>query len=85
MADRHDHDGRRFIVAVPNDPDVRDPRGLSKREAQVAALASLGQSDKLIAYTLGVSRSTVATHLQRALGKLGVATRVELARVFGAG
>jgi DNA-binding CsgD family transcriptional regulator len=82
VVDRHDHDGRRYIVAVPNEPHIRDPRGLSPREAQVAALASLGQADKLIAYTLGLSRSTVATHLSRAMAKLGVASRVELAQIF---
>ncbi|MFW5877010.1 MAG: helix-turn-helix transcriptional regulator [Myxococcota bacterium] len=80
--DRHDHDGRRYIVAVPNEPHIRDPRGLTAREAQVAALASLGQSDKLIAYTLGLARPTVAGHLSRAMVKLGVSSRVELARIF---
>lgn len=82
LVDRHDHDGRRYIVAVPNEPEVPDPRGLSDREAQVAALAAAGQSDKLIAYTLGLRRATVATHLARAMQKLGVRNRVELAKVF---
>jgi DNA-binding CsgD family transcriptional regulator len=84
LVDRHDHDGRRYVVAVPNDPEVPDPRGLSMREAQIAALAAAGQTDKLIAYTLGLGRSTVATHLARAMRKLGVSTRVELARAFRA-
>jgi DNA-binding CsgD family transcriptional regulator len=84
LIDRHDHDGRRFVVAVPNPPGVRCPRGLSPNEARVAALAALGQSDKLIAYALGLSRSTVATHLSRALRKLGFDSRVALARVFAA-
>lgn len=82
VVDRHDHDGRRYVVAVPNDPDVGEPRGLTEREAQVASLASLGQHDKLIAYTLGLERSTIATHLRQALRKLGLRDRVELASVF---
>lgn len=83
LVDRHDHDGRRYLVAVPNRAAPRDPRGLSSRVAQVAALAAAGYSDKWIAYTLGLERSTVATHLQSALEKLGLASRVSLAGAFG--
>lgn len=82
LVDRHDHDGRRYLVAVPNRAAPRDPRGLSSRVAQVAALAAAGYSDKWIAYTLGLERSTVATHLQSALDKLGLASRVSLANAF---
>jgi len=82
LVDTFDSDGRRFIVARRNDDQPRDPRGLSQREAQVAALAAMGHSNKLIAYHLGLATSTVATHLRTALHKLGVTTRLELVRAF---
>src|SRR5690606_17268335 len=72
IVDRHDRDGRRYVVAVPNEVAPPDPRGLSRREAQVAALAAEGYSDKWIAYALGLSRTTVATHLHAAMRKLGM-------------
>ncbi|MBX3275842.1 MAG: hypothetical protein KF729_36630 [Sandaracinaceae bacterium] len=82
MIDRHDHDGRRYVVAVPNPVSVPDPRGLSPRLAQVAALAGAGYSDKWIAYALGLERTTVATHLAAALDKLALPSRVALAKAF---
>ncbi len=82
IVDRHDHDGRRYVIAVPNETGPRDPRNLSKREAQVAALVSEGYSDKWVAYALGLSRTTVSTHLHEAIRKLGLGSRVELARSF---
>lgn len=83
MVDRHDHDGRRYIVAIPNPvPALRDPRSLSPREAQVAGLVAAGHADKWVGYALGLARSTVATHLQSALQKLGLPSRVALTKAF---
>lgn len=58
------------------------PRGraLTLRQRQVAARAADGQSNKEIGFALGLSASTVATHLASALDKLGIRTRAELAR-----
>jgi len=42
LVDRFDSDGKRFVVAVKNDPEARDPRGLSRREQQVSELVGLG-------------------------------------------
>jgi len=81
LVDRFDSDGRRFLIARRNEPSVSDPRGLTRRERQVVAFARLGQSNKLIAYTLGLAASTVATHLTRALKKLGLESRVALTRM----
>ena len=53
-----------------NDDDERD----------VVWLATLGHSRKYIAYELGLSSTTVATHLARALGKLGLPSRLALIR-----
>lgn len=79
VLDVHDHEGRRYIAAAP-----ASGRGLTPREAEVAALASLGHHDKLIAHAMGISRSTVTTHLLRAIRKLGLRDRVELALVLTA-
>ena len=78
MVDWFDADGRRFILALPNAPHIRDPRGLTDREYQVAAHVGAGESSKLIAYRLGVSRSRVSELLHRAMRKLNVRTTGQL-------
>ena len=78
MVDWFDTDGRRFVLAVPNSPRVDDPRGLTERESQVVAYAVMGQSNKLIAYRLGLSGSHVSMLLRSAMRKLNVKTRVQL-------
>ncbi|MEO6097530.1 MAG: LuxR C-terminal-related transcriptional regulator [Fibrobacteria bacterium] len=50
------------------------------RERQVAALAELGRSNKVIAYELGLGHSTVRVLLARAAGKPGVKTRIGLVK-----
>lgn len=52
---------------------------LTDRERDVAALVARGLTDREIANTLKISFSTVRTHLNRVLEKLGCASRVELA------
>lgn len=81
LVDQFDRDGRRFYLARPNTPVVQ-PSGLSERETQAAKLAALGHSNKLIAYELGLSPSTVATHLKTAAAKLGVDSRFALIRAI---
>jgi len=85
LIDSFDSDGRRFLVARRNDEPHADPRGLSPRESQVVALAALGHSNRLIAYHLGIGKSTVGTHLASAMTKLGVSSRIELVRMFSGG
>jgi len=51
---------------------------LSKRENEVASLAACGLHDKEIARRLGISITTVRTHLDHAFRKLGVTSRVLL-------
>jgi Bacterial regulatory proteins, luxR family len=72
LVDHFDTDGRRHLVAHRNDPSTPDPRALTERERQVVAYADLGQSNKLIAYQLGLSVSTVGVLLARARTKLRV-------------
>jgi len=78
LVDWFDSDERRFVIALRNPPGLRDPRGLTRREAQVATFAALGESGKLIAYRLGVSQPRVSALLRRAMRKLGARTRSEL-------
>lgn len=82
LVDRFDADGRRWIVAVQADPMHPDPRGLSKRERQVATFVGLGHATKRIAYALGLSTTSVTTHASRAAAKLGLRSRAELAAFF---
>ncbi|HSI59372.1 MAG TPA: HD domain-containing phosphohydrolase [Ideonella sp.] len=48
---------------------------LSAREAEVLARIAVGESNKEAARTLGISPSTVRTHLESAFRKLGCSTR----------
>jgi DNA-binding CsgD family transcriptional regulator len=82
LVDQFDSDGKRFLVARVNPPRAPRLARLSERERQVAGWAALGHSNKLIAYELGVSLSTVAGHLDSALRKLRLRRTVDLARVF---
>ena len=85
LVDRFENDGRRFVVAHRNDPEIGDPRGLSRRERQVAEFVGLGRTPKEIAYALGLSPSAVANTEGRVRAKLGLATRAELASFFAPG
>jgi DNA-binding CsgD family transcriptional regulator len=78
MVDWFDSDGRRFVLALPNAPQINDPRGLTERESQVVAYAVLGQTNKMIGYRLGLSKSRVSMLLRSAMRKLGVRTRSQL-------
>jgi len=80
LVDWFDTDDRRFVLAVPNPPEVRDPRGLSEQESQVATYAALGETNKLIAYRLGLSQSRVSVLLKSAMHKLGARSKAELVR-----
>jgi DNA-binding CsgD family transcriptional regulator len=55
--------------------------GLRPAESRVLQLVVAGYSGARIAATLGIASSTVKTHTQRLFDKVGVHSRVELARV----
>ncbi len=82
LVDRFDTDGRRFVVAIKNDPTCLDPRGLTRRERQVAEFIGLGHSTKEISYTLGLSQSAVTNCTARIQHKLGLSSLAELASFF---
>lgn len=81
IADRFDRDGRRFVVVRTTSADERE--ALTVRERQVLAAVARGQANKRIALELGVSESTVSAALRGAAKKLGLRSRVELARILG--
>jgi len=82
MVDSFESDGRRYVVAYPNQPAPLAIEKLTERERAVAMAAALGHANKMIAYELGIADSTVATLLSRAARKLGVQTRVELVKLL---
>jgi DNA-binding CsgD family transcriptional regulator len=56
------------------------PAELTVREREIAALVGQGRSNKEVAATLFLSEKTIENTLSRVYGKLGVRSRVELAR-----
>ena len=83
LIDWTDTDGSRFFLAIRNDPDAAAPKSLTRKEAQVATYVAQGHPYKVVAYELGLHISTVATHLRKALDKLGLPSRTELAWLHG--
>jgi DNA-binding CsgD family transcriptional regulator len=82
LVEQFDHDGRRFVVARRNAPQVRAWSTLTPREAKVLAYAAEGQSHKMIAYTLGLSISTISADLTRAARKVGARSRLDLVAMY---
>ena len=82
LVDRFESDGKRYIVAHRNDPELGDPRGLARRERQVAEYLGHGCSLKEIAYSLGIGVSAVSNSASRAARKLGLGGAAELASFF---
>lgn len=59
---------------------VSERQRLSSREAEVAEMVAGGASDKEVARSLGIGFTTVRTHLNSAMAKLGCHNRTQLAR-----
>ncbi len=77
VVDEQDHAIGRYVLA-----HTSGARALTRRERQVVEHASRGLSNKAIAYELGVSTSTVSTHLSCAAAKLGVQSRGAVICIF---
>jgi len=58
---------------------VDESEALTKREAQIVEGIRLGLTNKQIGRKLGISPTTVKTHLEHIFVKLGVSTRVLVA------
>jgi DNA-binding CsgD family transcriptional regulator len=63
---------------------IQSSFGLTAAEARVAVLVGGGRSGPETAAMLGISPSTVKTHLKRCFEKTGVRSQVGLARILGA-
>lgn len=63
----------------PRPASTRDGEGLTPREQDVVRLVGRGLPNKVIAHHLGVSVTTVRTHLRNVYDKLGWDNRIELA------
>lgn len=78
LIESFDSDDRRFFLAYPNETVLANPRSLTARERAVVGHVVQGDSNKWIAYQLGIRPSTVARHLTSALRKMGLGQRHEL-------
>lgn len=72
---------RAAAPAAPTAPTAPLER-LSARQREVLQLISRGQSNKEIAYTLGISAETARTHATSILSKLGLGNRTEAAAAY---
>ena len=78
LVDQFSSDGRRYVLARRNEAPVNGVQQLAEREHEALAWAALGHANKVIAYEMGISSSTVGVLLHRAARKLGTRTRAEL-------
>jgi DNA-binding CsgD family transcriptional regulator len=60
---------------------ARTAYGLTRREREVLEQVAAGRTNRQIAEQLFISESTAGVHVSNILGKLGVSTRTEAARV----
>lgn len=82
LVDEFESDGRRFICAYRNDVPAAHLVALTPAERRVVQLIVLGRTNKEVAYALGLSQSTVSTHLKQAVEKLRVSSPTDLIRLF---
>jgi DNA-binding NarL/FixJ family response regulator len=78
LIDSFENDGRRYVVARENQADVPGLGTFTDRERQVVVHAALGQTNKEIAYMLGITDSTVRVLVARAARRLGLRKRRDL-------
>jgi DNA-binding NarL/FixJ family response regulator len=85
LVDHWESDGKRYVATYRNRPDVPDPRVLTAQERLVFKYASLGESNKEIAFTLGLSVGAVGSAVSRLLLKLRCSRRTDLLAFADAG
>jgi DNA-binding NarL/FixJ family response regulator len=75
-------------TAAPPESSIQDvvsalPTKLSQREAEVLKWVARGYADKEVAVRLGISPSTVDSHIRAIFRKFSVHSRAQLRRVLG--
>lgn len=81
LVEHFDSDGKRFMLARRNDPGYPEPAGVTRRQRQVLFYASVGLSNKEMAYALGLAENTISAHVSSGLARLGITSRTELIRI----
>jgi DNA-binding CsgD family transcriptional regulator len=69
----------------PRNERVRGAESLTPSEMRIARVAADGRSNREIAETLFVTKSTVEWHLRNIFRKVGVSSRQELHTALGVG
>lgn len=81
--DHFECEGRRYHVLAPAIDDGPEHQGqLTSSELELAGFVAGGKSEKWIALTLGVARSTVDARLEIVLAKLGQRSPLDLIKAF---
>lgn len=83
VVDWYDRGGRRYVVAARR-ASCSVPQRLTPRQERALRLRASGQALKVIAVELGVSLSTAARDLERALELVGLGSEANLAAILGA-
>lgn len=78
LVEHVDSDGRRYYLALQNQPAAASLVALTPRERLVVEQAVRGLPNKLIADALGLGEQSIGACLTRAMSKLRVKTRAEL-------
>lgn len=79
LVENWESDGRRYLAAYRNRPEIRDPRALTPTECSILKYLALGATNKDVSFALGLPAGTVSSSVSQILKKLGVERRVDLA------
>jgi DNA-binding CsgD family transcriptional regulator len=78
LVEKWESDGKRYLAAYRNRPDIRDPRALTPHESTVLRYVSLGASNKEVAFALGLSIGSVGSAVSQLIRKFGCKRRTDL-------
>ena len=82
LIQRFESDGRRYLIAMRNEPGQVRAAALSPNESHALALRAQGLAYKLIGYELGVSARAAFGLARQGMSKLGIARDTDLPLFF---